>query len=739
MRRVLAAGVALLVLPAAAAARPAAAGVVKSGSAIASVEGSTATLANGRITRQWRVGGTSVTTVLRRGRTGANWSDGASPDFSLTLAGVPTSSTSGWTLAGVSARREPPDPARPDRTRGVQLAFDYHLDPAGLIALERVYTLRAGAGAIGVSSLLHNGGPAPLRVGAYSLDELTSPAKTTATVLTYHGGSDWRDDYRESKREAGTFDDEGETVRFDDGSGAGWFFVTERRSGIASRVGRDDSGRTFGGVDWARDLLDAGPILTDPPDYNRVDNPAYPAPIRNRTVPPLSDLKLGRAYTGVYSGGEEGAAAAFALDFAANEMPRFARSVAINTFHPWSHSANLSDNIDDPTRPRLRDQVDIAKELGLETFMIDDQWQGGAAGESGDWQWDAEDGDGDVARFPDRDGNGQPDFVEYVHAQGLKLGLWMSPLEFHQNSQTYKQHPDWVCTPTGDITSQIPDDAGLGVWDATNPAFQDYLVGVVDRLIRDYDVREFKFDFMAWVDCGAHDYVDYEDAFVALVRRMQARHPSVTFELDETNDQRSWPFESVALGPSWFDNAHGHDVGTKQSKLLHDVWTAAPWIPPSSIGFGTYDGTLTGDYTVDYLFPISMLSHITFWTDLRNLTPEQRADTAWWIDWYKAHRADLGGLVYNNIATDPLPGKTWAAFQPWHAGHGYLFAFRQSDGPDEQSIRLSGLRASREYVVTNVRTSEVVGTFSGEQLATKGVPVSLAQPFSAAVLAIDPA
>ncbi|MFL5895229.1 MAG: alpha-galactosidase [Thermoleophilaceae bacterium] len=726
--------VVLLALPGTAAAES----TVRSGSARASVETGVATLTNGRITRSWKTTGGVTTTALRRGRHGTNWSNGRSPDFRLTLDGVDTSSTSGWTLTGVTARREPFDKSRPDRDRGVQLVFDYGLDPVGLITLERVYTLRSDAGAIGVSSALHNGSPAPLRVGAYSLDEITSGSHVTADVLTYHEGSDWRDDYRVAQTEKGSFDDEGEVARFDDGNGAGWFFVSERRSGTPSRVGRDGGGRSFAGVDNARDVLDAGPIFTDPPNYNRVDNPAYPAPVRNRTVPPLSDLRLGRAYTGVYAGGEQGAAAAFVPDFTSNEMPRFDRTVGLNTFHPWSHSPDLSDN------PKLREQVLRAKALGLESFMIDDQWQGGANGESGDWHWDAEAGDGDVARFPDTDNNGQPDFVEFVHAQGLRLGLWMSPLEFNQNSKTYKQHPDWVCTPTGDVTSQIPDDAGLGVWDVTNRGFQDYLSGVVDRLIHDYDVREFKFDFMAWADCPPHDYLDYEDAFVALVRRFQTNHPDVTFELDETNDQRAWPFESVALGPSWFDNAHGHGVGTKQSKLLHDVWTAAPWIPPSTIGFGTYDGTLQPPYTVDYLFPISMLSHITTWGDLTKIDePGSTAnadETAWWTDWYKAHRDDLAGLVYENTNKDPLDGRGWAAFQPWHGGHGYVFAFRQADdGPATRDIRLYGLRPSRDYLVTNVRTGAVLGTFSGAALMADGLPVTLSSDYSAAVLSVDPA
>src|SRR6476620_7182846 len=133
-----------------------------------------------------------------------------------------------------------------------------------------------------------------------------------------------------TKKEAGDFDDEGEVARFDNGSGSGWFFVSERRSGVMNRAGRS-AARTWIGVDHARDLFDAGPLMTDPPNYNRVDNPAYPVPVRARVVAPLGTLKLGRSYLGVYSGGEQGAGAAFATEFTRNEMPRFARSVGINS------------------------------------------------------------------------------------------------------------------------------------------------------------------------------------------------------------------------------------------------------------------------------------------------------------------------------------------------------------------------------------------------------------------------
>jgi alpha-galactosidase len=366
--------------------------------------------------------------------------------------------------------------------------------------------------------------------------------------------------------------------------------------------------------------------------------------------------------------------------------------------------------------------------------MIDDQWQGGAGGESGDWRFDP-------VRFPDSDGDGVPDFVDYVHAKGMQLGLWMSPAEFHTSSQTYAAHPDWACAPTGDATAQVPDDAGLGVWDMTNPSLRDHLTDVIDRLVADDDVREFKFDFQTWVDCGTHDYNDYEDAFVAFVHAQQARHPAVTFELDETNDQRAWPFESAAIGPSWFDNGHLHGSG-KAAKLLHDLWTAAPWLPSSGIGVGAFDDVLpagcAGPCTSGYLAPLMLLGHVTFWTDTTKISDTDAREIAWWTSWYKAHREDLRGVVHELTPADPIGGTGATVLQPWRDGHGELFAFRQAGGAPVAHIALQGVDPATTYAIRDVRTGRLISLSTGTALAG-GYDIALPQAWSARVLSVAPA
>jgi hypothetical protein len=694
----------------------------RAGDAIAQVQGGEVVLSDHRIRQEWSIdpAGHVTVTEVKDEATGGELAAPGAPEFSLTLDSAPTSSALGWKLISATARRIPADPARPDAGKGVEVAFRYGLAArAGLVELDRAWSLYPGEGVEGVSSTLVNRSPAVARVGEYSIAQLTSSTTTTAQVLAFHGGSDWRQDFRAATTEPGTFDDEGEIARFDSGGGAGWFLVAQRRGGAMSRVGRDSGGRTWVGVDNARDLFDWGPLMSSPPNYNRQDNPAYPAPVRQRTLLPRGTLDLGRGYLGVYDGGAQQAAATFAEDFAAHEMAADTQTVDLNTFHPWEHGPGLSD-------ANLRPQAQVLKTLGGEVLMLDDQWQGSS---SGDWQWD-------TARFP-LDSSGVPQFVDYLHSLGLKLGLWMSPAEFNMTSATYKAHPNWACMPTGDVTAQIPDDAGLGVWNMTNKHLQAYMTGVIDRLVFHDGVREFKFDYVAWVDCPPHDYLDYEDAYAAWVHEQQVRHPGVTFELDETNDQRLWALRSAALGPSWFDN--GHLQGTSYpTRLLHDIWSAAPWIPPSSLGFGTYDDSVLSTYSVDYLMPIALLGHVTFWDDLTTVSDADRTETAWWIAWYEAHRADLGGVVYEDSSADPIDGSSWAAFQPWAGDHGYVFAFRQGGAGDTDTLSLQGVDPGTSYSVTNVRTGAVLGTFTGQQLE-QGLTVTLPAQFSAVVLSVSPA
>ena len=272
----------------------------------------------------------------------------------------------------------------------------------------------------------------------------------------------------------------------------------------------------------------------------------------------------------------------------------------------------------------------------------------------------------------------------------MKLGLWMSPTFFNPSSETFAQHPEWVCHPVGDalLASNVADpdsgsnEAGLGPW---GPAALPHVESRIRRAIEWWGVRYFKFDFLVWLDCvggpdGVHDMYEFHDAFVAMLDRLRADHPEVVLQTDETNDYRLFPFESVTRGPSWFQNG-GPDV----SRMLHNLWNLSPWIPTFSLGQNALANEDFDGQSVDTLMAAALLSHITFFHDPRDL-PEAVVDRVGvWTAFYREHRGLLDGVVYPLLA-DPLE-RGWTALQAWdpEAGSGALLAFRQGSGGGDEA------------------------------------------------------
>ena len=223
--------------------------------------------------------------------------------------------------------------------------------------------------------------------------------------------------------------------------------------------------------------------------------------------------------------------------------------------------------------------------------------------------------------------------------------------------------------------------AGIGQWGRAA------LGHVEDRIrvaVEQWGVRYFKFDFLAWLDCvGQGDLYEQHDAFVAMLDRLEASFPNVTFQIDETNDYRLFPFESVARGPSWFQNG-----APEPSRLLHNLWNLSPFVPASSIGQHFLGDRSYETWPVDTLMIAALLSHLTFFTDLRTLPPAVLDAAAPWLAFYRRYRTTLTNGVVYPLLTDPL-ANGWTALQSWNpsTARGALLVFRQDAAADSVTRR----------------------------------------------------
>jgi alpha-galactosidase len=383
----------------------------------------------------------------------------------------------------------------------------------------------------------------------------------------------------------------------------------------------------------------------------------------------------------------------------------------------------------------------VAKALGIDTFILDDGWQA----ISGDWEpdspqhpeprWDGTPTSPFKPRFPD------DSFAAVRQAIApMKLGLWMSPMHFNPASATLKAHPDWACAPLGLGTTALnvaqPDsssnEAGIGAW---GPKAIPHIESRIREAITEWQVAYFKFDFLMWSDCAGQGTMhDFQDAFVAMLDRLRADHPDVTFQIDETNDYRLFPFASVSRGPSWFQN------GTPTpDRLLHNLWNLAPWIPTESLGQHFLGGRQYETYPVDTLMAAALLSHPTFFSDLRTLPPSVVEQAAPWTRFYAEHRELLTEGVTYPLLEDPLKNG-WTALQTWDPdrARGALLAFRQGAATDRVTVALRGVPDDRVFDLYDGPDGVLVGQATSAELQ-QGIEVVVPDKDGAKVLLVQPA
>ena len=695
-------------------------------------------LGNSVAERRWNREGLRTTLLLDKRRGGRSWGGGG--EFSLSLGGAPVDSEA-FTVESASIAELP--------RGGLRVTMELG-GPAGLPgALRAVRIAEAYPGIAGfrTQTILH--AAAPVAIAGATLEQ-AAIGPVAPTLHAFRAGADWRQpgytgpDFSVGDPRAGTWRVSQSAARGAPlGGSAQWlsladgergmFMVTERVD-FPSSLATYDGARASVGVDYARDVIILGPLE----EQGHVENPLPGSPGRQRTIRPGVPFSLEPVFTGF-------------ADHAGDEAWQHHRYLVEHRLTPYEKGITFNSNgtdsnristgaKDDMNMGTVEEVAPIARRLGVETFILDDGWQA----RSGDWQpdspefpeprWDGRQGSKFAPRFPD------PRFEEVRRVIApMKLGLWMSPMHFNPSSATFGQHPDWVCQPVGSailaLNTAEPDsssnEAGIVTWGI--PAIP-HIEARIREAIERWGVTYWKFDFLAWLDCaGQGDVYEMHDAFLAMIDRLQRDHPRVTFQIDETNDYRLFPFESVARGPSWFQNG-----SPPPERLLHNLWNLSPYVPAFSLGQHALGGEHWKRHPVATLMAAALPSHITFFSDLRRLPQAVLDEAAPWLRFHRRHRELLTQVLYP-LLDDPLENR-WTALQSWDpdAGRGALLAFRQDAEDPERRIPLENVPPGRRFDLIEAPADRYVGTVSSEEL-TRGLAVHLPEKRLAQVLLVVPA
>lgn len=398
--------------------------------------------------------------------------------------------------------------------------------------------------------------------------------------------------------------------------------------------------------------------------------------------------------------------------------PRFAeaeRPILLNSWESMYYDVTLS---------KIERQAELARQLGVELFVLDDGWfrKGNSSRDSmGDWRCN-------LRKLP----GGIPAAARIVHGKGMKFGLWFEPEAVTADSDLFRQHPDWVLQTPGYSMTQGRHEYLL---DLSRPEVVDYLFDVLDGYLQKSGIDYIKWDMNRPLTdfCSlapgarqgetAHRYVL---GLYRLLERITTAYPRLLIEGCSSGGARFDPGMLYYVAQNWTsDNTDGHDRLAIQAgySLLY---------PPVAMGahVSITPNHQTGRVTpLDTRWQAARLFNLGYELDLTLLTPEELADLAGQIAQRKAERRWVQSSRFFTLDL-PGPYTGWAAVaqdgsrclvQVFQTRYDPLFA--------HTPVRLSFL--DRDGLYRDAASGQLYG---GDELATLGLTAPLIKQDDAATV-----
>lgn len=341
--------------------------------------------------------------------------------------------------------------------------------------------------------------------------------------------------------------------------------------------------------------------------------------------------------------------------------------------------------------------AEIAAELGIELFVMDDGWFKGRYHDSaglGDWTPDAQ-------RFPE----GLTPLIERVNTLGMDFGLWIEPEMVNPDSDLYRAHPDWVIHYATRARTEARNQLILNL---ARSDVQDYLINTLDALLSAHNIAFIKWDMNRNVsEPGWHDaphdprelWVRYVEGVYRVWGTLRERHPKVLWQSCSGGGGRADIGILRFADQIWVSD---NTLATSRLNIQHGF---SQLFPASVMEAWVTDGTWTPDHTVvpvslEYRFHAAMCGVLGVGTNLFHLSDAEKRETRRWIDFYKNIRHIVQFGDQYRLA-DPRSGYAAVQYVDSEQRDGVLFAFRTFIADPALPLRfmLRGLDPQARYTV----------------------------------------
>ncbi|MEI3326294.1 MAG: alpha-galactosidase [Thomasclavelia sp.] len=312
------------------------------------------------------------------------------------------------------------------------------------------------------------------------------------------------------------------------------------------------------------------------------------------------------------------------------------RPILLNSWEAMYYDVSLA---------KIDRQTDLAKQIGVELFVLDDGWfRSGNTSESaiGDWKCNE-------AKLP----GGIKRVSKLVHDKGLKFGLWFEPEAVSKNSQLYEKHPDWILN----VPQYSPVEGRHEyLLDLSREDVRNYIINIFDEYLKDGYIDYVKWDMnrpltdvnsLLLNKCQKGEiYHRYVLGLYEILEKITTRYSNVLFEGCSSGGGRFDPGILYYVGQNWCsDNTDGFDRVHIQSGfgLLY---------PPISMGahISITPNHQTGRWTsLDTRYKVAKLFNLGFELDLEQCCQSELDDICnQIIDYKKIRHLILNGLLYQH-------------------------------------------------------------------------------------------
>lgn len=355
-----------------------------------------------------------------------------------------------------------------------------------------------------------------------------------------------------------------------------------------------------------------------------------------------------------------------------------------------------------------------ASKLGIDMMVLDDGWFGKRDDDCsglGDWFVNEKKLNGGLKAL-----------VEKINAMGMKFGLWFEPEMVSEDSDLYRNHPDWAI--------QIPGRKPMRsryqlVLDMSNPEVVDYLYGVMSAILRENHIEYVKWDMNRSIS-------DWYTATLSRGRQMEMPHRYVLglYELLEklTSEFPDVLFEGCSGGGGRFDAGMMYycpQIWCSDDTDAHErtfiQYGTSFFYPTSTVGshVSAVPNHQTGRITsIETRGVVAMAGSFGYELDLNQLSEEEKAVVAKQVTHYKEYQS----LIYNgdyyrlaNPFEDGMAAWSWTSKDKKAVlVQGVLF--RAKPNVLRRNLRLMGLESDKNYRILG--TEDV---YTGSALMSAGI------------------